>query len=506
MSGAAAGPRLEAQGMFKSYGGVAAVRDVSIAIGRGEVHALVGENGAGKSTLIGILSGARSADAGAMSLDGEPFAPSGPKEALEAGIGTVYQDPQIVAGMSVAENIFLGRFETAHGVMRSRQMVAEARRLIDALELDLLPQSSCGKLSVAEKQLVQIARAASYDTLRLLILDEPTSSLTPSEADVLFSLVLRLRDRGVSVLFVTHRLEEVIEHADRITVLRDGHHVATVDKPEVSIDDLVRHMVGRDVPAGRSPVRGGSRGGEVALSVRGLGGARYRDVSFDVHVGEIFGMFGLVGSGRTEVLRGIFGADRPTAGKIHIAGRPYEPKSVRHAIRSGLALVPEDRKGQGLVANLSVSENLMLATSARHTRIGFVGRRAHRRVTDQYTRELGIRMAGPDAPVASLSGGNQQKVVIARWLATRPRVLLLDEPAAGIDVGAKAEVYRLVESIAAEGTPVVVVSSELPEILRLSDRIAVMHEGRLTGVLDRDEATEERLVGLASLGVEAMAA
>jgi rhamnose transport system ATP-binding protein len=422
------------------------------------------------------------------------------QEALHAGVGTVYQDPQIVGSMTVCENILLGRFPTSGvGTLEKRVMRDAAKRLLEALEIHLDPDSTCENLSVADKQLLQIARAASFDTLKLLILDEPTASLTPSEVSHLFGLVGRLRKQGVSILFVSHKLDEVESHSDEVTVFRDGQYVAAHRRGEYTIDTLVLEMVGRDLEA--APAKSVCRTDKgPALSVRGLSGRRFRDVSFDVFPGEILGLFGLVGAGRTDLLRAIFGADAIFDGEILLRGKPFRPRHVQDAIAHGLSMVPEDRKGQALVDLLSVNENLNLATFRKHATWGVLNGKSLKDATREFVTKLGIKTASPDAAVSSLSGGNQQKVVIARWLAANPVVLMLDEPAAGIDIGAKSEIYRLMEELAAGGTPIIVVSSELPEILRLSHRVGVMREGRLVGVVDHTEATEERLLSLATLG------
>jgi rhamnose transport system ATP-binding protein len=402
--------------------------------------------------------------------------------------------------MTVCENIMLGRFPTkGAGTIQKRSMKAAAKQLIDSLEIHLNPDATCEALSVADRQLLQVARAASFKALKFLILDEPTSSLTPSEVSHLFQLVDRLRRKDVSILFVSHKLDEVKEHADEVTVFRDGQFIASHRRGEYTLDSLVREMVGRELEA--APAKLAPRTGEKpALSVRRLTGRRFSDVSFDVYPGEIFGLFGLVGAGRTDVLRAIFGADPFVSGEIILADKSFKPRHVQDAIAHGLTMVPEDRKGQALIDHLSVNENLNLATLPRHSRWGVLDAQSLKNNTLDFTAKLGIKTAGPAAAVSSLSGGNQQKVVIARWLAAKPVVLMLDEPAAGIDIGAKSEIYRLMEELAANGTPILVVSSELPEILRLCHRVGVMREGKLVGIVGHADATEESLLSLATLG------
>ncbi|KAB1642707.1 sugar ABC transporter ATP-binding protein [Gulosibacter chungangensis] len=492
--------RLEAQHLGKSYGHVHALKDVSITIRPGEIHALIGENGAGKSTLIKILSGVVRHDRGKILLNGQEFAPSNPQDSLRAGVGTVYQDPQIVESLTVAENVFLGRFLTGgSGWLQRKEMIRRTEKLLQSLNISLDPLQLCTNLTVADQQLLQIARAASFSELQLLILDEPTSTLTPTEVERLFTLVDQLRQQGVSILFVSHKLEEIEEHADSVTVFRDGTYVTEYRRDHYSIDDLVHNMVGRELDQVQ-PKSGLATPQDLRLSLDALSGKGFKNVSFEVHAGEVFGLFGLVGSGRTEILRAIFGADRTSSGSMTLAGSPYQPKSVGDALRSRIALVPEDRRGQGLIPEMSVGENATLSVLKRNSKFGWLSSAAIRQTADDLVKKLGLKTAGINAVITSLSGGNQQKVVIGRWLATEPELLMLDEPAAGIDIGAKNEVYRLVDEVADSGVPVIVVSSELPEILRLCNRVGVMHEGRLVGILPREEATEESLIALATLG------
>jgi ABC-type sugar transport system ATPase subunit len=490
--------RLEAHGIVKTFGAVRALRGVELEIRPGEVHALVGENGAGKSTIINVLSGSVKPDAGHLMLDGEPYDPRRPHDALAAGIGTVHQDPQLIPGMTVAENILLGRFPSRAGWM-SGSMTRIAAQLLERLEIDLRPEQSCERISFADKQLIQIARAASFDRLRLLILDEPTSTLTPSEADRMFGLVDRLKAQGVSILYVSHRLDEVIDHADAVTVFRDGSFVSRLDRGAFDIDRLVQLMVGRDLDV---PELDAQRAqiGESVLQLEGLTGEGFHDVDLEVRKGEILGLFGLVGAGRSETMRAVFGADAVARGRMRLNGVEFAPRSVREAVRHGVAMIPEDRRGQGLISTMSIAENMTIARPDSYLTSGFVNRRKERTVADRFREMLGIKMPAADAPIGVLSGGNQQKVVIGRWLETEPSVLILDEPAAGIDIGAKSDIYLLLEKLAADGMTMILVSSELPEILRLSDRVAVMRKGRVVGVVDRADATEENLLHLAAMG------
>ncbi|MDQ3466702.1 MAG: sugar ABC transporter ATP-binding protein, partial [Chloroflexota bacterium] len=477
-----------AHGITKSFPGVRALQDVSLEVRRGEIHALVGENGAGKSTLMKILYGVYQPDAGTILLDGEATTIPSPHAAQQLGISMVHQELNLIPALDVARNVFLGREPTRGlGVIDWAKTYQATRSLLAQLHIRLNPRTPVRRLSTAQKQMVEIARALSWQP-RLLILDEPTSSLTQTEIAELFRILRTLRESGVSVLYISHRLEELAEIADRVTVFRDGRYIATEDARTTPISTLIRLMVGRSVdqlfPKVELPV-----GAEV-LRVEGLSrqGA-FRDVSFAVHAGEIVGMAGLVGAGRSETARVIFGADRKDRGNLFLEGQPVTIDSPADAIAAGIGLLPEDRKLQGLVLPLSVKLNVSLATLPAVSPGGVIRQRARAAIARRFVQDLRVRTPSIEARVRNLSGGNQQKVVLAKWLASHPKVLIFDEPTRGIDVGAKVEVYNLMNGLAARGVGILLISSELPEVLGMSDRVLVMHEGQLVANLTRAEAS-----------------
>jgi rhamnose transport system ATP-binding protein len=490
-------PRIELQSISKRFAATQALDSVSLALRTGEIHGLVGENGAGKSTLVKILAGVHRPDGGTLELDGQPIAIDGPAHARSLGIAVVHQEPRLFPDLTVAENVFIGHPPTGRlGSIAWGEMRAAARRTFEQLDVHLDTGAPVRGLSMADQQLIEIAKALSIEA-RVLILDEPTASLSVHEVERLFAIVRRLRDRGVAILFVSHRLEEVFDLCDRATVLRDGRHVITTATSELTSADLVRHMVGRAVslfPKADNPI------GAVLLEVDGLtrSGA-FRDVSFAVRAGEILGMAGLVGAGRTEIARVLFGVDVPDAGRITLDGRPVAFRSPSEALRAGIAYLPEDRHQEGLVLDFPIAANVTLPILPRLFPRLLVRPRVERRLATDFSHQLRVRMTGVDQLVGALSGGNQQKVVLAKWLAARPRVLILDEPTRGIDIGAKVEVHRIVSELASSGLGIILISSDLPEVLAMSDRILVLHEGRLTAELPRAAATEERVM-LAATG------
>ncbi|MEV6367913.1 sugar ABC transporter ATP-binding protein [Micromonospora musae] len=487
--GADRAPLLVLDGVTKSFGAVAALRGVHLALHPGEAHALVGENGAGKSTLVKILAGAHAPDAGRLALDGRPLELRGPADARAAGIAVIYQEPTLFPDLSVAENIFMGR-QPLRGLRRidTAAMNRDAERLFARLGVRIDPTRPARGLSIADQQLVEIAKALSFDA-RILVMDEPTAALSGVEVERLFGVARSLCERGAAVLFISHRFDEVFDLCQRITVLRDGAWVSTDRTSDLTVDAVVRRMVGRDVsslyPKQDAPLR------DTLLEVRGLGRAGvFSDVSFTVRGGEIVALAGLVGAGRSEVARAVFGVDRYDAGEVRVAGRPLPAGSPRRAIAAGLALVPEDRRQQGLVMELSVERNATLARRRALSRLGLLVGGAERVEAQRWTRRLQVKTSRLGAAVATLSGGNQQKVVLAKWLATEPRILIIDEPTRGIDVGTKAEVHRLLSQLANEGLAILMISSELPEVLGMADRVLVMHEGRVVRELSRAEADE----------------
>ncbi len=500
MSENATAPLIELVGISKSYGGVHAVEDVSFGIHPSTIHALVGENGAGKSTLVKVLTGVIQPEGGELLVDGEPQRLADPQSAHRLGIVAMYQEPTVFQDLTVAENVFAGRHpRRAIGTVDWRAMRTEASRILRELGADFAPDTPVRGLGVADRQLLEIARALT-SSARLLIMDEPTAALSPHEVDKLFATVRRLRERGVAVVFISHRLEEVDAIADTVTVLRDGRHIATRPAAGLSQAEIIRLMVGRSLdalfPKEESEV------GDVVLRARGLTHRGvFSNVSFDLHRGEIVGLAGFVGAGRTEVARSIFGIDRLDAGELWIDGSRFRPRSPRAALRRGLAYLPEDRLQQGLVQPMSIAVNASMAVLPRLTPGGILRPRRERSLARRFMEQLSIRATSPAQIVRSLSGGNQQKVVLSKWLAAEPGILILDEPTHGVDVGTKADVHQAISHLAANGLTILLISSELPEILGMSDRVLVMREGRLVAEFPRDAATQERIIEAAS-GVE----
>ncbi|HLW90380.1 MAG TPA: sugar ABC transporter ATP-binding protein [Roseiarcus sp.] len=504
-------PFLRMSGISKRFPGVQALDNVNFEVAPGEIHALLGENGAGKSTLLKILSGAQQPDAGEIRLAGAPVTFASPHDAQRLGIVTIYQEFTLAPNMTVAENVFIGREPGAGPFVNWRKMAADTRAITDRLGLGLKPFALVRDLSVAEQQMVEIARALSMQS-RIIVMDEPTSALSSAEVEKLFRIVRDLKSHGLSIIFVTHRLEEVMRICDRYTVLRDGRHMGGGNVADATIDDIIRLMVGRQVEA-LFAHREAAKVGDVALKVEGLsrrGNAQDQTatvldkVSFEVRRGEILGIAGLVGAGRTEMARAIFGADRFDAGTVIVDGEKATIRSPEDAIRRGIGLVPEDRKQQALFLSLGVRVNLSMAAHGRILRAKiFIDEAAEKRMVENFRKSLNIRMASPEQLIANLSGGNQQKVVLARWLALRPKVLIVDEPTRGIDVGAKVEVHNLLFELARAGIAIIAISSELPEVLAISDRIVTMREGRVTGEISREEATEEKLMAMMTLGAKA---
>ncbi len=484
--------RAELRNISKRFGATQALDGVSLALAPGEVHALVGENGAGKSTFVKILAGNHQPDSGEILLDGEPIQIAGPARARALGIAVVHQEPRLFPDLTVAENVFIGHAPAGRfGTIDWRATRRSAQALFDQLGVQFDVGAPVRGLSMADQQLIEIAKSLSVEA-RVLVLDEPTASLSAHEVERLFSIVRRLRERGVSVLFVSHRLDEVFELCDRATVFRDGKHVITTETGALTTADLIRHMVGRAVtlfPKVETPV------GDVLLEVEHLtrSGA-FRDVSFSVRAGEIVGFAGLVGAGRTEVARVLFGIDARDSGEVRLGGVPVVHRSPSEAMNGGIAYLPEDRHQEGLVLDFSIAQNVTLPILPRLFPKLLIQAATERRVADEHTAQFNVRMTGVDQAVGALSGGNQQKVVLAKWLASKPRVLILDEPTRGIDIGAKVEVHRIIGELAAAGLGIVLISSDLPEVLAMSDRILVLHEGRLTAEVARADATEERVM------------
>lgn len=492
-------PFLEVRQMTKRFPGVTALSGVDLEANPGEVVALIGENGAGKSTLMKILAGVQSADEGELKVAGKVRQFSGVEEARKAGIALIHQELNLAGNLTVAANVFLGREPGRLGWIDRREIQREAKRVLEMVGLEVSPETLVGELTLGKQQLVEIAKALSTEA-KVIIMDEPTSSLSLSESERLFTVIRDLRRKGVSVIYISHRLGEVGELADRVVVFRDGENAGMLTREEIEHDAMVRMMVGREVSQFYQRTKHDLGG--VALAVRAL---RTEDhpshaLDFEVRAGEIVGVAGLVGAGRSEMLAALFGARPALEGEVVVEGKGGLPQSPREALERGLALVPEDRKGQGLILEMAVGENMSLASLRRDARGPFLNVTKEEGLVAEMTSALRVKTPGPWQPARLLSGGNQQKIVLAKWLALKPRVLLLDEPTRGIDIGAKEEIYLLMEKFAREGMAVLFVSSEMEEVMGMADRTLVMHEGRITGELARQDFSEEAIMELATGG------
>ncbi|MBK7598074.1 MAG: sugar ABC transporter ATP-binding protein [Acidobacteria bacterium] len=483
---------LQMRAIRKTFPGVVALNNVDFDLRRGEVHILLGENGAGKSTLMKILSGAYQKDSGKILLNNREIEIKNPRHSCELGIGIIYQELNLVPHLSAAENIFLGREPAAFGLIDKKRMNQSAQRLLAGLGMDFDPQRLVRELSIAEQQMVEIAKAISLDA-RILIMDEPTSALTEREIKELFARIRLLKSDGVSIIYISHRMEELFEIGDRVTVLRDGNWVGTHNIAEVTKPELIRMMVNRELTQ-QFPKIKAPRGREV-LRVEGLSrNDALTRISFSLYEGEILGISGLLGSGRTELARAIFGLDKIDAGSIQVKGRLQKITSPRQAINLGFGFLTEDRKTQGLVLPLSVQENICLPSVERFSRFGVVSNSEETEAAGRFLKDLRIKATGLGQRVIYLSGGNQQKVVLSKWLCSNGNILIFDEPTRGIDVGSKAEIYQLMNQLTAAGTAILMISSDLPEILGMSDRILVMHQGRINGEFSAADATQEQIL------------
>jgi ribose transport system ATP-binding protein len=489
------GQILKVDSVSKRFGGVQALKDVNFDLNYGEVHALVGENGAGKSTLMNVLGGIVQKDGGRVVFKGQEVDFKSPIESLDAGIAVIHQELAMMPHLNVIENVFMGRMPANGGMIRWREAEKDTRAALDLVGLDIPLDVLVDKLTISQRQLVEIAKALSKNA-SLIIMDEPNSSLAESETERLFSVIETLKQRGVAVIYVSHKIEEVLHIADRISVLRDGEYRGTIQKSEASVEKVIQMMVGRELRKETSRLRQetGSKDSAVRLEVRNLSGKRFTDVNFKIHEGEIVGFAGLVGAGRSELARAIFGADPITSGEVFLDGKPIRFSSPGKAIVNGLAMIPEDRKLLSLFMDLPILFNMSVAELPRMTHFGAINHRQVRSTADHFVDQLRIKMASVDHPVRSLSGGNQQKTTLARWLATKPRLLIMDEPTHGVDVGAKAEIYELMRNLAAQGISIFLISSELPEILIMADRVVVMHEGRVTATLDSHQCDENTIM------------
>ena len=492
-------PVLEMRGIQKSFPGVHVLDDVSLTVYPGEIHALMGENGAGKSTLMKIMAGAVRADAGEIWLDGLPVEIDTPLCAMTLGVGMIYQELQLAPHLSVAENIFLGREpKRLPGWIDAAKMRRDAQELMDSLGMTLDVRTLVGGLAVAQRQMVEIAKATSRRA-KIIAMDEPSATLTAHELENLWILIRRLQSQGIGIVYISHRMDEVFQIADAVTILRDGHVVGSRSIREISREEVLKLMVGRDLDETYPKVA--AEPGRPILEVRGL--ARrgvLENINLTVHAGEVVALAGLVGSGRTEIARCLFGADPCSAGEMRLAGVPYAPRSPHDAIRAGIGFVTEDRKEQGVLLNLSVRENISLASLPKFSRLGFLRRILERAQAQESVERLRVRTPSIEQRVGNLSGGNQQKIVLAKWLETQPKLLILDEPTRGIDVGAKREIYGIINDLAAQGVAILMISSELPEVLGMADRIVVVRDGRIAGQLSRADATQEKVGQLALAG------
>lgn len=490
---AASGIVLEARGVTKLFPGVRALDDVTLQLRRGEVLALVGENGAGKSTLTKIFSGIHQPDVGEIRFEGEPVTFRSSQDAKSKGIVTIYQELSLVPGLTVAENIFLGNLPRSRRYLIDwNALRARTQEILEELGVDIDPDALVGNLSISRQQMVEIARALSQGT-KVIFFDEPTSSLTESEKDLLFDYIRALKARNVAIVYITHKMDEVFEITDRIEVLRDGKNSGRLLTREAKLDDIIQLMIGRVVDD-YFHKNAAQKGAEVlrvdGLAVEGL----FRDISFSVRAGEVVGLYGLVGAGRSEVAETIFGARTASAGSVFLEGEAVQIRNTRDAVERGMGFVPEDRKQQGLVLGMSCRHNMSIASLPWINTAGFLDQKRETAIYDEYKTKLSISTPGPNQQVVKLSGGNQQKIVIAKWMSRNPRLLILDEPTRGIDVGSKAEIHKLIAALAESGVAVLVISSEMPEIMGISDRIIAMREGRITGVFEGDQISEQTLI------------
>jgi ribose transport system ATP-binding protein len=486
---------LELRDIVKFYPGVIALNKVSIDFRPGEIHAIVGENGAGKSTLIKCITGCIEPSGGEIVFQGKTYSCLTPIEAIEKGIGAVYQEFNLVPFLSAAENIFYGREKRKKLFLDHESMNREAKAIIEELGINIDPRTRVKDLTVAYQQMVEIAKTVSRE-VKFLILDEPSAPLTPPEIESMFAVLRRLKQKGVTILYISHRMEEIFQIADRVTVLRDGLYISTLNTAETDRGELIRLMVGREL-SGTYPQRTAETG-EVVLKAKNLRNDYIRDVSFELKKGEILGLGGLVGAGRTETVRAIFGADSLAGGQIFLNGKPLRIKNPKEAIRHGIGLIPEDRKRHGVLQALSVKVNVTFACLPALSKRQWIESRKENEIVKGLIANLQIKTPSESQFVKNLSGGNQQKVVLAKWLATKCDVLIFDEPTRGIDVGAKQEIYKLMRSLAEQGKSIIMISSEMPELLGMSDRIVVMHEGQVMGELNPRDATQETVLALAS--------
>ena len=491
---------IQMSGISKAFSGNVVLENVEFELASGEIHALMGENGAGKSTMMKILSGIYTKDAGEIRVDGQPVQFKSPKDAEKLGIIVIHQELNMLPDLTVAQNLFLGKELTygKTGVLKTRQMEKEASTLLSKLGLDINPRTRTGDLSVGKQQIIEIAKAIASDA-KYIVMDEPTAALTDREIETLFKTVNELKAKGISFVYISHRMEEIFAICDRITILRDGQYVGVRNIPETNFDEIVAMMVGRELGE-RFPERK-CEIGKTKLEVRNLTvNGLFQDISFELKKGEVLGVAGLMGAGRTEVAQTIFGYRKLNKGEIFIDGKKVNVKSPIDAMKYGIGFVTEDRKTQGLVLDFSIKENIALANLEKCSSSGIIKKENENRVVAKYIEDLKIRTSGPEQSVKSLSGGNQQKVVIAKWLGTEPEILILDEPTRGVDIGAKKEIYHIINQLAEAGVAILMISSELPEVIGMADRVIVMQEGKLTGEVNKENMTQEVIMQYATGG------
>ena len=494
---------IEFKHVSKVFPGVKALSDVNLELEKGEIHAIVGENGAGKSTLIKTLSGINIPEEGQIFFEGKELVNITPKYAKELGITVIYQELTLVNDMTIAENIFMGEFPRNGALLDKKNMNKRAQEILDELELKLNPNTKVGELTTGYQQMIEIARAVARDC-KVLILDEPTASLSNKEVEILFRFMRKAKAKGITMVYISHRLDEIFEMSDRITVLRDGQHIKTLYTADTNRDELVSLMVGREIGA-VYPKRNSPIGDAVVLETKNVTGNGDMNISLQLHKGEVLGLGGLVGAGRTEMAELLFGVKKVEAGQILMSGQEVTIKSPRDAMKKGIVLMPEDRKGQGIILDMSIRENTVLAVLAKISDSLIINKKKEKELVDKYIKAMSVKTPSPEQKVKNLSGGNQQKVVLAKGLATEPEIVIIDEPTRGIDVGAKREVYDLINELAAQGKSIIMISSDMEELLGMSDRIAVFCEGRLSGVLSKEQFDAELVLKYASeyMGAEA---
>ncbi|MCY1715165.1 sugar ABC transporter ATP-binding protein [Caproiciproducens galactitolivorans] len=487
---------LQLQHIRKTYPGVVALNDVSLEVKKGEIHALVGENGAGKSTLIKTCSGAVVPDSGKIIINDKEFDSMTPQLSMKNGIAVIYQEFNLVGGLSVAENVFLGRSIRKGIVIDKKAMIRETEKIFKTLNISIDPNMLVRNLSVGYQQMVEIAKAIQQDA-KILIMDEPSAPLTKAEVSTMFEIIDKLKESGVSIIYISHRLDEIFRLSDRVTVLRDGTYIKTLATQDTDVDELISLMVGRELTE-KFPVRENCIRDDVVLEVRNLSGNGDKNISFSIRKGEILGLGGLVGAGRTELAQMIFGAAQKTDGTIFLNGKEISPKSPRDAIDLGIALVPEDRKSQGVLLGLSIKKNINMPIYKRISKFSVINRKNENDVAEEYMKDIRIKAPSSQQLVKNLSGGNQQKVILGKWLAANSELIIFDEPTRGIDVGAKYEIYKLMNELVENGKTILLISSEMEELMGMSDRIIVLSEGKMTGEIEKENFNQENIMSYAS--------